>query len=129
MGMITITTAVENVLEPDKRVEFTALVDTGATYLTLPAAWRAQLGEFKKHKTIQIDLADQRSREGTLCGPVKIEIKGFEDVYSEVLFIDMAPDSNGEYEPLLGCIPLETARMAVDLDSHTLVSLKRAKLK
>jgi predicted aspartyl protease len=128
MGMITVATAVENVLDPDKRIEFTALVDTGATYLTLPTAWRERLGEFKKHKTIQIDLADQRSREGVLCGPAKIEIAGFEEVYSEILFIDMAPD-NGEYEPLLGCIPLETARMAVDLDSHTLVSLKRAKLK
>lgn len=128
MGMITVKVAVENVLDPSKRVEFEALVDRGATYMTLPSAWRDRLGAFPKEKMIDIELADQSPHAGQLCAPAKVQIEGFEDVYTEVLFIDMQP-SDGKFEPLLGCLPLETGRMAVDLEAHQLVSMKRAMLK
>ena len=138
MGRISVDIVVENVLDRDRRIESPALVDpalvdpalvdTCASYLTLPMAWREQMGDFEKDKSLEIELAYQHTTPGRLCGPVRIVIDGFDPVYSEVLFIEMS-ERDGSYEPLPGCIPMETGLLAVDLETHKLVSLKRAKVK
>jgi hypothetical protein len=48
---------------------------------------------------------------------------------AEVLFPDMQPDEDGEYEPLLGYIALEQAGAAVDMLGHRLVHVKHVNLK
>ena len=37
--------------------------------------------------------------------------------------------SDGQYEPLIGCIPLQQAQAAVDLVGHRLVKVNRVDLK
>ena len=44
MGRITVETTVENSADSTLRIRCEALVDTGAAFLTLPAAWRDRLG-------------------------------------------------------------------------------------
>jgi len=49
-------------------------------------------------------------------------------MFTEIIFIKMEPE-NGEYEPLLGYIPLEQSQAAVDMLGHRLVYVKRLDLK
>ena len=58
--------------------------------------------------------ATQAAVEGTICGPVRIQIEGFRPIYNEVLFLDMEP-ANGDYEPLIGYVILEQSQAAVDM--------------
>ncbi|QDT68480.1 hypothetical protein MalM25_14020 [Planctomycetes bacterium MalM25] len=128
MGRIVTQVAVENFAFPDQRVEFAAMVDTGASHLTLPQAWKEKLGDYPINREETLYMADQSTVVGQVCGPVKIEIEGFEPIASEVLFIDMSP-AEGSYEPLLGYIPLEQSKAAVDMLGHRLVPVKHLDLK
>lgn len=105
-----------------------ALVDTGASHLTLPLAWKGRLGKLDTLAEVQLETATQEHVPGELCGPVRIEIEGFRPVYGEVLFIEMVPE-NGQYEPLLGYLPLEACPAAVDMLGHRLVHVKHLDLK
>ncbi len=48
---------------------------------------------------------------------------------AEVLFLDMLPGEDGEYEPILGYIALGQASAAVDMLGHRLIHVKRVDLK
>jgi hypothetical protein len=76
----------------------------------------------------QLETATQESVEGAICGPVRIQIEGFRPIFSEVVFIPMQP-VDGDYEPLIGYIPLEQSSIAVDMLGHRLVHVKRMDLK
>ena len=128
MGRIVVFVSIENPFETEKRIECDALVDTGASHLILPDAWRNRLGELRELGKVEMETADQSLLEGTVCGPVQIQMEGFRPVFSEVVFIDMKPD-NGKYEPLLGYIILEQSQAAVDMLGHRLVHVKRLDLK
>ncbi|MEO1497117.1 MAG: aspartyl protease family protein [Planctomycetota bacterium] len=128
MGRIVTNIVVSNVAHPEQRIETSAMVDTGAAYLTLPMAWRDQLGVFPKNKPITVELANQTTTDGLVCAPVRIDIEGFDEVYTEALFVEMEP-RDGQYETLLGYLPLETAQVAVDMLGHRLVPVKHADLK
>jgi len=128
MGRIVVYVSIENPSETGKRIEFDALVDTGASHLILPAAWRNRLGELQELGKVEMETADQSLLEGIVCGPVQIQMEGFRPVFSEVVFIDMKPD-NGKYEPLLGYIILEQSQAAVDMLGHRLIHVKRLDLK
>ncbi len=106
-----------------------ALVDTGAAYITLPNVWRDNLGEIEQLAEIDVELADQSTRKGYVCGPVRVRIGEFRPIMAEVLFLDMKPNEEGEYEPLVGYIALEQASAAVDMLCHRLVHVKRVDLK
>ena len=43
--------------------------------------------------------------EAEVCGPVEIQLEGFEPIFSEVMFLDMKP-KNDRYEPLIGYMAL-----------------------
>ena len=129
MGRIVAQVTVSNALDPEKSMSFSALVDTGAAYLSLPSAWKDRLGELGETQQVTIETATQEVAEAEVAGPVKIEIEGFRPIYSEVLFADMKPEAGEDYEPLLGYIPLEQAHVAVDLVGHRLVSVKAVDLK
>lgn len=128
MGRIVASVKIENLAEPDAKIRCDALVDTGASYMVLPSAWRDRLGELEEVATVSLETATQHAVEGTICGPVRIQIEGFRPIYNEVLFVDMSPDS-GEYEPLIGYIILEQSQAAVDMLGHRLVAVKRMDLK
>ena len=123
MGRIVATVDIENFSETGSSVKLDALVDTGASYLTLPSVWKNRFGAFASEETIELQTATQEIVKGTVCGPVKITIEGFRPIYNEVLFLDMKPD-NGEYEPLLGYIALEQCGAAVDMLGHRLIPVK-----
>ena len=128
MGRIAAFVTVENPAEVDKRIECDALVDTGASHMILPSAWRARLGDLRDLGPVEMETADQSPLHGTVCGPVQIQIEGFRPVFSEVIFVDMKPE-DGQYEPLLGYIVLEQSQAAVDMLGHRLIQVKRLDLK
>jgi len=128
MGRISASVKIENLSDPQKTIRCDALVDTGASYLILPSAWRDRLGELDEIGTVDLETATQDVVQGTICGPVRIQIEGFRPIYNEVLFLDMKPQ-NGAYEPLIGYIVLEQSQAAVDLLGHRLIQVKRMDLK
>ena len=128
MGRLVTSVRVTNFQEPERSLRCDALVDTGAAHLVLPSAWKERLGELDQVRTVELETADQSTLTGEIYGPVKIQIEGFQPIYSEVLFLDMEPD-DGFYEPLLGYLALEQSQAAVDMVGHRLMHVKRMDLK
>ena len=129
MGRIVTQVKLANLTEPSKTLSLSALVDTGAAYITLPNAWREALGEVEQLAEIEVEMADQSVKKGCVCGPLRARIGEFRPIMAEVLFLDMQPNEDGEYEPLVGYIALEQAGAAVDMLGHRLVHVKRVDLK
>ena len=128
MGRIITSVKIENLTDQDAKIRCDALVDTSASYMVLPNAWRDRLGELDEIITVLLETATQETVEGKICGPVRIQIEGFRPIYNEVLFVDMKPE-NGEYEPLIGYVILEQSQIAVDMLGHRLIPVKRMDLK
>jgi predicted aspartyl protease len=128
MGRIVTSVRITNVQDPSKTLRCDALVDTGASYLVLPAAWKDRLGELNSIETVEFETATQTIVTGDICGPVQIQIEGFRAIYNEVVFVDMTPE-DGIYEPLVGYIVLEQSQAAVDMVGHRLLHVKRMDLK
>ncbi len=128
MGRIVTSVTIESLFGEKKSLRCDALVDTGASHMTLPSAWKDRLGELDTVATVDVETANQSTIKGEICGPVTIEVEGFRYVYGEVMFIDMVPNE-GRYEPLLGYLPLEACQAAVDMLGHRLVHVKRMDLK
>ncbi len=128
MGRIWTSVKIEGLPALDCKIRCDALVDTGASHMVLPSAWRDRLAGLEEVRRVELELATQTSVEGVVCGPVRIQLEGFEPVFSEVVFVDMTPD-NGEYEPLVGYIILEQSQAAVDMLGHRLVHVRRLDLK
>lgn len=128
MGRIVAQVIVTNALDVTREIRCDVLVDTGASGLFLPSAWRERLGIFAGSREIELETADQRIVRGEACGPVRIQIEGFDPVFNEVIFLDMRPE-DGRFEPLLGYIILEQSRAAVDMVGHRLIPVKYMDLK
>ena len=128
MGRIIVQATIENGIDSTFRIRSDALVDTGAAYLTLPAAWRDRLGKLTRLDTVSVETATQAVVNGDIRGPVLLRMGDFRPILTEVLFIETEP-SDGHYEPLIGYIPLEQAQAAVDMAGHRLVKFSRVDLK
>ncbi len=128
MGRIVTPVNIQNLHSEGKSKRIDVLVDAGASYLTLPSAWKKDFGSFNTEETIDLQTATQKVVQGTVCGPVMIQVEGFRAVYNELLFLDMKPNS-GEYEPLLSYIVLEQSGIAVDMIGHRLIPVKYMDLK
>lgn len=128
MGRIVVEAQIENGTDSTCHIHCDALVDTGAAYLTLPKAWQVRLGQLTRLDTVEVETAVQTVVSGDICGPVLLRMEHFRPVLTEVLFVDMEP-ADGQYEPLIGYIPLEQAQAAVDLLGHRLVKISRVDLK
>src|SRR3990172_2148333 len=108
VGRIAAFVIIENPADSSKRIECDALVDTGASHMILPAAWRSRLGDLKQLAEVDLEMANQTPLKGAVCGPVQIQVEGFRPVFNEVIFVDMRPE-DGQYEPLIGYVVLEQA--------------------
>lgn len=128
MGRISTNVKTKNLFYPDESIQIDALVDTGAAQMMLPAAWKDRLGNLNTIRTVECETATQNVVEADICGPVEIQLEGFDPVYGETLFLDMHPQ-NGEYEPLVGYIVLEQSQAAVDMLGHRLINVKKTDLK
>jgi predicted aspartyl protease len=128
MGRIAVPVKIENPFDREKKIRCDALVDTGASHMVLPSAWRERLGNLEVVRQVKLSLATQASADRVVCGPVRIQIEGFEPIFSEVVFVDMEPEDGG-FEPLLGYTVLEQSQAAVDMFGHRLIHIKRLDLK
>jgi len=128
MGRIIASVRIENVLDDSKSLRCDALVDTGASHMVLPTAWKERLGNLDSTRTIELETATQEILTGEVSGPVRIQIEGFPTIYSEVSFVEMKPE-DGEYEPLIGYLVLEQSQAGVDILGHRLVKIKHIDLK
>ena len=99
MGRLTASVTIENLLDNTKSFRCDALVDTAASHLVLPSAWRDRLGSLQHFGTLDFETATQSLVPGEIFGPVKIQVEGFRSISSEVVFMEMeSPD--GTFEPL-----------------------------
>ncbi len=128
MGRIVSSVTITNIAEPSKNLRCDALVDTGASFMVLPNAWKDRLGDLEAVETISLETATQDTVEGEIRGPVRIQLEGFRPIFNEVLFVEMNPD-DGIYEPLIGYIVLEQSQAGVDMLGHRLVPIKHMDLK
>nr|VFK27690.1 MAG: hypothetical protein BECKMB1821G_GA0114241_102931 [Candidatus Kentron sp. MB]VFK33056.1 MAG: hypothetical protein BECKMB1821I_GA0114274_103932 [Candidatus Kentron sp. MB]VFK75714.1 MAG: hypothetical protein BECKMB1821H_GA0114242_102932 [Candidatus Kentron sp. MB] len=128
MGRIVTTVDIRNLAPAGRSKKIDVLVDTGASYLTLPSVWKSRFGPFSTEESVELETATQAVVVGVVCGPVRIQVEGFRAVYNEVLFVDMAPNG-GEYEPLLGYLVLEQCGAAIDMIGHRLIPVKYMDLK
>ena len=119
---------ISNMLDSDRKIHCDALVDTGASLMVLPAAWRDRLGELPEIRQLDLETATQDTVRASVCAPVRLQIEAFPPIVTEVAFVEMNPE-NGEYEPLIGYIPLEQSQAAVDMLGNRLVYVKRLDLK
>src|SRR5438874_6419651 len=101
MGRILTHVTIVNALDPAHEISCEALVDTDAWGLMLPRAWKERLGAFQMTRTVEMVAADQRVVSGEVCGPVTIQIEGWEPVPSEVTLVDIEREG-GRDRPLLG---------------------------
>jgi len=129
MGRIVAQVKLTNFSDAAKTLSVSALVDTGAAYITLPSAWRESLGQIEQLAEVEVEMADPSVKKGAVCGPVRAKIGEFRPIMAEVLFLEMQPKEDGEYEPILGYIALEQAGAAVDMLGHRLIHVKRVDLK
>jgi hypothetical protein len=128
VGRIIASVTIQNAIEPDKSLRCDALVDAGASHMVLPNAWRDRLGSLDRIRIVEVETATQEIVKADVCGPARIQIEGFEPVYSEVLFVEMKP-ADGIYDPLIGYLVLEQSQAAVDMLGHRLIHVKHLDLK
>ena len=128
VGRIVATVRIENAADLSKALKCDALVDTGASLMVLPSAWKDRLGKLEFLTEIEVETATQERVTAEVCGPVRIQIEGFRAILNEVAFVEMKP-ADGEYEPLIGYIVLEQSLAAVDMLGHRLVPVKHMDLK
>lgn len=128
MGRIVASVTIQNISDQSKSFRCDALVDTGASFMVLPKAWRDRLGDLETIEEVSLETATQETVTGEICGPVKIQVEGFRPIYNEVLFLEMNPE-DGVYEPLIGYIVLEQCQAGVDMLGHRLVAVKHMDLK
>jgi predicted aspartyl protease len=128
MGRIVSSVTITNIADPSKNLRCDALVDTGASFMVLPNAWKDRLGDLETVETISLETATQDKVEGEIRGPVRIQLEGFRPIFNEVLFVEMNPE-DGIYEPLIGYIVLEQSQAGVDMLGHRLVPIKHMDLK
>ena len=128
MGRIISSVTITNIADPSSILRCDALVDTGASLMVLPSAWKDRLGALEASGRIELETATQEIITGEVCGPVRIQVEGFRPIFSEVLFVEMKPE-DGIYEPLIGYIVLEQSQAGVDMLGHRLVPIKHMDLK
>jgi predicted aspartyl protease len=128
VGRIVASVTIENAADHSKTLRCEALVDTGASLMVLPSAWKDRLGNFGSSTEIEVETATQEAITAEVCGPVRIQIESFRHIFNEVAFVEMKP-ADGEYEPLIGYIVLEQSLAGVDMLGHRLVPIKHLDLK
>ena len=71
MGRIVVTVEIANMLEPDKKLICDALVDTGASMMVLPSAWRERLGDMPEIRRLEMHTATPDLVTAIVCAPAR----------------------------------------------------------
>jgi clan AA aspartic protease len=106
MGEVRVQLELQNSADPAKRLEVSALVDTGAMVNWLPEAVVRELG-LQEIGTATVQYADGRSERRLVCGPITLRFDGRAAVTDAVCG---PPDT----EPLLSVVTLERLDLMVD---------------
>ena len=61
MGRIVASVKIENVSDASKSLRCDALVDTGASLMVLPSAWKDRLGDLVSIRKIALETATQET--------------------------------------------------------------------
>jgi predicted aspartyl protease len=96
-----------------RRVRLPAVVDSGSTYLVLPASTVAQLG-LTPYGRKTVKYADQRRVERDVVANVWLELQGRKGLFEAVV----EPDRT---DALVGAVPLEIMDFLIDCLHNTLV--------
>lgn len=124
MGRIMAQVKITNMFDNNQFIDCSMFVDTGSAVIILPIEWKTRLGKPVDCEPIELELANGQVIKGETCSPFKIQAETFRPVFNEVIFMEMEKGRNGEYEPLLGYVPLEQIPVAVDMLGHRLIPLK-----
>ena len=92
VGRIVASVTIENAADLSKALTCDALVDTGASLMVLPSAWKDRLGKLEFLTEIEVETATQERVAAEVCGPVRIQIEGFRAILNEVAFVEMKPE-------------------------------------
>lgn len=68
MGRIVASVKIENVVDASKSLRCDALVNTGASLMVLPSAWKDRLGKLDSLREIELETATQESVIEEVCG-------------------------------------------------------------
>jgi clan AA aspartic protease len=126
MGKVLVSATIENIQdlfevkqgrrkpEEVRRVEVTdALVDTGATYLSLPQRYLQQLG-LERVRSRRARISSGELRDFDIYGAAQLTIQGHECLAEVAAISDDCP-------VLIGQIPLEALDLVVDLNGRRLI--------
>jgi len=125
---IIVSVTIENVRDASKSLTCEAFVDTAASLMVLPTAWKDRLGGLELTRTVELETVTWGTIRGEVYGPVRIQLNGFRPIFTEVSFVEMNTENN-ECEPLIGHIVLAQSQAAVDILGHRLVRIKHMDLK
>src|SRR5216684_2210945 len=89
MGRIIASVRIDNASDVSRGLRCDALVDTGASLMVLPSAWKDRFGELGSGTEIDVETATQEIVRAEVCGPVRIQIDGFRPIFNEVASVDM----------------------------------------
>ena len=76
-GRIVASVRIENVLDATKSVTCDALVDTGASHMVLPTAWKERLGQLESTRTVELETATREILTGKCAAPCAFRSKDF----------------------------------------------------
>lgn len=68
MGRIVTSVNIHNPFDKSKSLRCDALVDTGASHLVLPAAWKERLSDMPLADTVEVETATQASARAEVRG-------------------------------------------------------------
>jgi hypothetical protein len=103
----------------DLEIAIDAAVDASMMYLTLPLRMKSQLGALEKVSEHSITLSNGTTHSTEVCGPLKIQIKGFNAFYSSVEFVD-APE---DFAPRIGHTALSQSLAVIASNSESFKKL------
>ena len=68
MGRIITSVTIQNVIDPGQSIKADAPVDTGASHMVLPNAWRDRLGSLDRIRVVEVETATQEIVKADVCG-------------------------------------------------------------
>jgi clan AA aspartic protease len=104
MGLVYANIRLSNPVKPEQRsVDVNCLVDSGSTYLCIPAHIAIQL-DLNEQQKREITLADESSKLAPYVGPIKIEFE------NRICFVGAMVLGD---QCLLGAVPMEDMDLVI----------------
>ncbi len=83
MGRITASVTISNLFDKEKKIRIDALIDRGASHMILPKEWKDRLGDLEEIRCVDLETATQKTVQGSVYGPVRLQIEGFAPVFTD----------------------------------------------